>query len=79
MGFILCIGYDDSSISPEAPFTGMGYLSSLHGYVSLFPENWHEITYPFPTVNGCIVEVLERISNFIAHFIIDVITYPGWD
>ena len=37
---------------------------------------WDEITYPFLNFNGCTVEVYEWISNFIPHFIIDVITYP---
>ena len=30
---------------------------------------WDEITYPFPNVNGCTVEVLEWINDFILHFI----------
>ena len=38
-----------------------------------------EITYPFPNFSGCIVEVWEWRSNFILHFITDVITYPCWD
>ena len=33
-----------------------------------------EITNPFPNFNGCTVEVWEWISNFIPHFITDVIT-----
>ena len=37
---------------------------------------WDQITYPFPNFNGCTVEVWEWISNFIPHFIRDVITYP---
>ena len=36
---------------------------------------WDEITYPFPNYNGSTVEVWEWISNFIPHFILDVITY----
>ena len=38
-----------------------------------------EITYPFSNFNGAIVDVFEWISNFIPHFIIDVITYPRRD
>ena len=38
-----------------------------------------EITYPFPLYNGYTVEVSEWISDFISHFIMDVITYPCWD
>ena len=36
---------------------------------------WHEITYPFPNVNGCTVEVWEWICKFIPHFMMDVIIY----
>ena len=36
---------------------------------------WYEITYPFPNFKGEAVEVWEWISNFIPHFIMDVITY----
>ena len=35
-----------------------------------------EITHPFPNFNGAAVEVWEWLSNFIPHFIMDVITYP---
>ena len=38
-----------------------------------------EITYPFPKFNGWTIEVCKWISNFIAHFIGYVITYPCWD
>ena len=40
---------------------------------------WDELTYPFLNFNGCTVEVYEWISNFIPHFIMDVITYPWLD
>ena len=40
---------------------------------------WDEITYPFPNFNACTVEVWEWISDFISHFIMDVITYRHWD
>ena len=42
-------------------------------------EMWDEIIYPFLNFNGWTVEVKERISNFLSHFIIDVITYLGRD
>ena len=35
--------------------------------------------YKSQTFNGASVEVWERISNFIPHFIKDVITYPHWE
>ena len=37
---------------------------------------WGQITYPFPNFNRWSVEVWEWISNFIAHFIINVIIHP---
>ena len=40
---------------------------------------WDEITYPFLNFNGCTVEVYKWISNFIQHFIMDVIINPCWD
>ena len=39
---------------------------------------WDEIAYPFLNFNGCTVEVYEYISNFIPHFMMDVIIYPCW-
>ena len=38
-----------------------------------------EITYLFPSFNSYTVEVWEWISNFIAHFIMYVITFPCCD
>ena len=38
-----------------------------------------EITYTFLNFKGATVEVKEWISNYISHFIMDVITYPCWD
>ena len=38
-----------------------------------------EIIYPFTNVSGYTVEISECISNFIPHFIMDVIKYPWWD
>ena len=35
---------------------------------------WDDITYPFPNSNGCPIAVWERISDFIPHFIVHVIT-----
>ena len=40
---------------------------------------WNEIIYPFPNCKGCTVEVWERVSNFIPHFIMNVITHPCWN
>ena len=44
------------------------------------PNNvWDKITYPFPNFNSATVEVREWFSNFIPHFLMDVITYPCWN
>ena len=40
---------------------------------------WDEITYRFPSSNGCTAEVWEWISDFIPHFTRRVINYPRWD
>ena len=40
---------------------------------------WFEIIYSFPNFNSCTIDVWEAMSNFIPHFIIDVITYLYWD
>ena len=40
---------------------------------------WDEIIYPFPNFNSATVDVYEWASNFILHFLMDVITYPGWN
>ena len=42
-------------------------------------EVWNQITYLFLNFNGATVEVYEWISNYIPHFMMDVITYPYWD
>ena len=42
----------------------------------LSSKMWDWITYPFPNFNT--IEVWEWVSNFIPHFIMDVITNPCW-
>ena len=36
-----------------------------------------DITYPFPNLHGTAVEVWEWISNFIAHFIMQLLIHAG--
>ena len=36
---------------------------------------WDEITYTFPTLSACTVEVWELIDNFTLHIIMDRIAY----
>ena len=38
-------------------------------------EAWDEIIYPFPNLNGALVEVYQWISYFTAHIIMDVIDF----
>ena len=42
-------------------------------------KTWDEITYPFSNFDSCMVKIWECITNFIQHFIMDVIAYPCWD
>ena len=42
-------------------------------------EVLYEITYPFPNFNGTNDEVWEWISNFISHYMMDVIYFTYWD
>ena len=42
-------------------------------------EVWDDIIYQLPNFNGATVEVFEWISNFIRHFVMDLITYPYGD
>ena len=40
---------------------------------------WDDIVNPFPNSNGCTVKVWEWISDFILHFMMDVINYSCCD
>ena len=42
-------------------------------------EMWEEITLAFPNLNGATIEVWERLSYFIPHYIMDVVIYPCWE
>ena len=57
------------------PFYQLG-LTIIPSWISnhMPSKVWDEITYPFPNFNGCTVEVWKWISNFIPHFMMDVIT-----
>ena len=55
--------------------TGIQLLISAWISNHMSSKVWDEITYPFPNFNGCAIEVWEWISEFIPHFILDVITY----
>ena len=63
------------------PFYWHGVNSIQAWIINHMASNvWDEITqYPFSNFSGCTVDVWEWISNFIPHFIMDVITYPCWD
>ena len=53
----------------------INFNSSMDKY-SHASKVWIAITYP---LHNCIIEVWEWLSNFIPHFIMDVITYLCWD
>ena len=40
---------------------------------------WDEITYPFINSSGTAAEVCEWLSDFIPHYVMDVIIYPCRD
>ena len=42
-------------------------------------EVCYEISYPFPNFGGATIDIWERISNYITHFKMDLITYPCWN
>ena len=58
------------------------YLKSIDDHSILETKiirTYGEITYLFLNLNISTVEVWEYISDFIPHFIMDVVTYPWWD
>ena len=67
-------------INIRGPFFYIG-LISIPAWISnhISSKVWYEITYPFPNFNGCTVEVWKWVSNFIPHFMKDVIIYQCWD
>ena len=55
-----------------------------HGFtlipvIAFYHIVWDEITYPFPNLSGCTIEVWKWISNFIPHFIGHAVRYSYWD
>ena len=72
------------AFSPRNPTRGHFYKHSLT-LISAWIRNhmhskvWDEITYRFPNLGGCTVEVWEWISNLITLFIMDLITLPCWN
>ena len=55
----------------ESPFTNKEKLDHMPSKV------WDEITYPFPSFNGCNVELWEWISSFNTYIIMNGITSPS--
>ena len=70
---------DGNNSSVLGPFYQHG-LTLIPLWISnqMLAKVWDEATYPFPNFNVEAVEVSEWISNFIPHFIMNVITYPCW-
>ena len=64
----------------NSPFPQPGLTLILPWIINHVPDKvWDEITYPLPRLNGGIIEVSEWISNFIQHFMMDMINYPCLD
>ena len=55
-------------------------LTSIPAWISHYTHYnaWDKITYPFPSFNCAAIEVWERISNFVSHFSMELMTYPYW-
>ena len=67
-------------MAPRGAFYWHG-LTVIPAWISndVASKVWGEITYPFPNINDGTVEILELISNFTPHIIMNVITYPSQD
>ena len=72
------ISWDNWLVLSGIPFPDFNLIPSwLSNYINF--KIWDEITHPFPDLNIAAVEVWELISDFISHFIMDVIIHPFWD
>ena len=72
--FFYCIFYFQSSLNQHGLTLFPAWICNhVHSIV------WYEIIYPLSNVNGTAVEVWQWISNFISHFIVEVIDYPCWE
>ena len=74
----------DIILSGTFNLRGHFYLHGLN-YIPAWISNhmpskvWEQIIYSFPNFSVSNIEIWEWISNFIPHFIMNVITYPHWD
>ena len=65
---------------PETPSINVYQFEIPEGYMITCIINWGiKLHYQFPNFNGATIEIMERVSNFIPHFNVHVITYPCWD
>ena len=66
-------------LNPTHPFTNL-LLSLIPAWIRIHIHRkvWHEITYPFPNVNGCTVEVWEWMIDLISDLTMHVNIYPWW-
>ena len=70
---------EDSHSKPHAPFYWLAFkFKPAWIRFHIHRKVWDEITYPFPNVNGCTVEVWELIINIISDLTMYVNTYPWW-
>ena len=78
---LFCINGPLCRKSPRTPFINMDWRLIplwMNSYIYIYYKVWDKITYPFPNFNCAAVEVWEWMSNFISHFIGNVIAYPCW-
>ena len=70
------------SCQAQPPCQGICCYNSVWNWITksrmcgMMPNRHHKHQQ---TPNGCTTEDRDWISNFIPHFIMDVITYPCWD
>ena len=57
----------------QSPFTNMDWSHASNHMPS---QVWNKITYPFPSFNCAAIEVCDRISNSILHFMEVIIDSP---
>ena len=64
----VCLCVDEYPMT-VGPLQQHGLTLILENISNHAPKNvWDEITYPIPNFNGCTVQVLEWLSNFIPAF-----------
>ena len=73
--FSYCFRFPVSPSGQQGPFYWHGLTWIPASYVQ-WSVGWSYLS--IPNLSGCTIEVWQRTSNFITHYITEVITYPYW-